>query len=419
MLFGEADHALEGTQAVDAALGEERFGPGAGVRTNQPAALEPILGAALHAAAFVGVDVRIGRGKAARFRPGVQRDHLLAMIEDTHDPGLAADPHLAAEMLRWHRVVSLVELDVTVPVHLAPGLGEAGEERRGQRQEGRPLALEHRAHLLAHRAVDPGAGDAPLPIGEEEVLLGERGERASAQRVVLGVFYARLDLALVFRSRGLGRHDDGVVVPGEVRHLGVKVRIEPVRVEDRGLQVVDDGGAGDATEVPERVLAASDERLGVLTPDDLAVALAGVAEHGAKQMRPAPLAVRLDPRALAEVDLHLLAGRTLEAAERQRERGARPAHEAFDRLVAASEAVLGAEILMDPLRGEAALQRCRDQLPVRLAPARRPRRKPGGRVAGGFCRRRVTLHRLTVHRQLAGNPPLRPAPLRQCNDRLL
>ena len=139
VLLGEADQALQRTQAVDAAPGEERLGLGAGERTDQPAALEPIMGAALHAAAFVGVDVRVACGKAAGFRPGVQRDHFLTMIEDAHDPGLAADPHLAAEILRRHRVVSLVELDVTVAVHLAPGLGEAREERRGQGRERRPL----------------------------------------------------------------------------------------------------------------------------------------------------------------------------------------------------------------------------------------------------------------------------------------
>src|SRR5690606_20188628 len=201
--------ALQGTQAVDAALGEERFGPGAGVRTNQPAALEPILGAALHAAAFVGMDVCVGRGEAAGFRSGVQCDHLLAMIEDADDPGLAADPDLATEILRWDRVVSLVELDVTVAVHLAPRLGEAGKDGRRQRPERRPLALEHRAHLLAHRAVYPRVGDTTLPVGQEEVLLAQRTKRASAQRVVLGVFYPGLDLALVFRSRWLGRDDDG------------------------------------------------------------------------------------------------------------------------------------------------------------------------------------------------------------------
>jgi hypothetical protein len=46
-------------------------------------------------------------------------------------------------------------------------------------------------------------------------------------------------------------------------------------------------------------------------------ALARMAEHGAKQMRPPSLAVRFDLGALAEVDLQFLAGGTLHPTGRQ------------------------------------------------------------------------------------------------------
>jgi hypothetical protein len=66
----------------------------------------------------------------------------------------------------------------------------------------------------------------------------------------------------------------------------------------------------------------------------------------------------------------------------------RPAHDAFDRLLAAGEAVLGDELLMDPARSQPAHERCRNQLPVRQEPARWPRLEPGGWDRGGFWRLR-------------------------------
>ena len=85
MLLGQADQTLQGTQPVDTAISEEAFGPGRRVRPDRAAAIQPILRAALHAAAFVRVDVGIGGGEAAALDPGVSGDHLLAVIEDADD----------------------------------------------------------------------------------------------------------------------------------------------------------------------------------------------------------------------------------------------------------------------------------------------------------------------------------------------
>jgi len=64
---------------------------------------------------------------------------------------------------------------------------------------------------------------------------------------------------------------------------------------DRGLQIIGHDRACDAAEEAEGVFQTADKRLGVLPPDDLAVtlALARVAQHRAKQMRPAAFARRL------------------------------------------------------------------------------------------------------------------------------
>jgi hypothetical protein len=60
----------------------------------------------------------------------VQRDHLLAVIQDSADMRFAAHPDLAVESPRRDRVVFRVELDVAVAAHPAPRLGEAGEENQ-------------------------------------------------------------------------------------------------------------------------------------------------------------------------------------------------------------------------------------------------------------------------------------------------
>lgn len=102
--------------------------------------------------------------------------------------------------------------------------------------------------------------------------------------------------------------------------MGLRVRFEPVGVEHRDLAVVDDHGGGDPAKILEGVFDAANERLGVLPPHDLAVGLARVAEHGAKQVRSAALAGLVDDgRTLPEVDLHLFAGLSLHATERQRQ----------------------------------------------------------------------------------------------------
>ncbi len=195
--------------------------------------------------------------------------------------------------------------------------------------------------------------------------------------------------------------------------------------------------------MPEGVLAAADEGLGVLPPHGLAVALARVTEDGPKQVGATAFAVRFDPGALTEVDLHLLARGALHPPERERGPRAESAHEAFDRLVAAGETVLATQVLVDPLRRQPALQPCGDECPVRLAPAGRTGHRaggrvagwfcqfrhrgpggrvrfagwfwfprPGGRVRGWFCHRRVPLHGLAIHAQLTRDPSLGPATLR-------
>ena len=164
------------------------------------------------------------------------------------------------------------------------------------RSAGRSAREKALQDLLAHRAMDPGVGDRTLPKLEELVLLAEAGKLPALQRVVLDVLDAVLDLALVARHPGPGRQDDRAVMAGEVRELGVDLRIEPIGLDDAGLQVIDHGPQRDPAKVPEGVLQAAQKRLGVLAPDHLRVAFPGMAQDAAKQVRPAPAVVLDAPR---------------------------------------------------------------------------------------------------------------------------
>lgn len=198
---------------------------------------------------------------------------------------------------------------MAVAVHLASRFGEAGKQRLGQRRQRRALRREERAHLLARRAMD--ARVLTQRSHSTRKRLGQRGEGAAFERVALSVYYAGPRSCPCARAAPAASAARWCRMLREVRHLRVDGGGKPVGVEEGGLQVVDDGHTGDTAEVPKRVLARANERLGVLPPHDLAVALARVAENGAKQMGPAPLAAFFDPGALVEVDLHLLGCRAI------------------------------------------------------------------------------------------------------------
>jgi hypothetical protein len=134
--------------------------------------------------------------------------------------------------------------------------------------------------------------------------------------------------------------------------LRVEIRIEPVGLGDGGLQVVNHQRLGRAAEVLEGVLQATQEVVGRLAIDRLAVRLPRVAQHDPEQMGPSPLAFRCDHRrGGAKVNLGLGAGLTLHPSEWQRRGLLESPTEALDAVVAAAEATLGLQILPDALIG--------------------------------------------------------------------
>src|SRR5512136_2026409 len=100
------------------------------------------------------------------------------------------------------------------------------------------LFLEEHVDLLAGRAVNPGIGEAGLPVEQMLVLLGETAEGVALQGVALDVVYPLFDLPLVPRHSGLGGQDHRAVVLTERFDLWMYVRIIPVRLLDGRLEVV-------------------------------------------------------------------------------------------------------------------------------------------------------------------------------------
>lgn len=63
---------------------------------NQPAPVQPVLGAALDPAAFVGMQMGVVRSETARLDAGMPGNGLAPMVEDADHTRLAPDPNLAA-----------------------------------------------------------------------------------------------------------------------------------------------------------------------------------------------------------------------------------------------------------------------------------------------------------------------------------
>ena len=193
------------------------------------------------------------------------------------------------------------------------------------------------------------------------------------------VFYPRLDLAFVARHVRFGRQYDGLIMLGESDDLGIELRIKPIGLGDGRPQIIDHTGVGNPAEITESVLQAANEIFRRLPPDHFAVSLAGVAEHDAEEMRPAPLAVFDDPGPLPKIDLDFMTWRTFHPAKRQRQTRSQTAHKALHRLVAAAKLMVGHQVLVNPLRREPLFQSLGNLLRPSLASALSARHRPGGR----------------------------------------
>ena len=135
------------------------------------------------------------------------------------------------------------------------------------------------------------------------------------------------------------------------RQLRVELRIVPVRMQHRRLQIVRDRADGHPAEVAERVFQTPQEGLRLLIKSRLAVALARAAQHGAKDVR-TPASARFidDPRAGPKIHLQLLARGKFHPPEWHRRLQLQSANKALHRLVAAGKTAVANQVLVDPFR---------------------------------------------------------------------
>ena len=99
------------------------------------------------------------RAEAARLVLDVDGDRLHPLVEDPHQPGVPAHPDLAGQVLRRHRVVGLLDLDVAVAMHRAAASWKHGKRSGGSGCKCGPLDLgEVLADLAARRAVQARVG---------------------------------------------------------------------------------------------------------------------------------------------------------------------------------------------------------------------------------------------------------------------
>ena len=205
-------------------------------------------------------------------------------------------------------------------------------------------------------------GDVSVPIGPGAVCLLIVGEAVAAQEALAHVGDVGLDLALGLRPVGAAEADAKAVVVGRGERLGMQAPLALKALGSdvgahHGLRAVIEQLGRDAAEVGKGGAVTGPEGHEVKRAHETAEGVARVAEHHVEAVEG-----QLEPRArpdrllVGPVDLGLVAGRGLKAAL---ELGVRPRARALDvaahRLVAAAEAVVAHEVLVDPRRLQARL----------------------------------------------------------------
>ena len=380
----QGSQAYQHPQSRHAAELEHRLAPSRRVRPDHRRLTQQPFGSALDLRELPRVNVVVVGAGPARFLLHVHRNHRHLLIEDPHQVPVPTRPHPTAHVFRRNRVICLGHLHVPVAVDAALGFAERRKSSSRQRQQRRRFdLLEDLTHLLTRRAVNPRVRHAGLPRQQVTVRRRQSPEPPALQRVVLDVGDPPLDLPLVTWRVRLGRQHHRAVVLAERLHLRVQLRIEPVRILHRRLQVVDHQRLRYATEVPKRVLQRREECVRRLAEHVLAIALPRMAQHDPEDVRPPPPTLCWhDRRPRAKINLRLGARLAFHPPERQRSGPSQPTNVPLDTVVAAAEPVLGHQVLPDPNPAETTSQLDLDDLPERLARTRWTGPGPEGRVGG-------------------------------------
>ena len=254
----------------------------------------------------------------------------------------------AADPARRGAVVGGFDLDTAVQVYGA--LAELIEAERldGQLDQGRLLLGKHGRHLALGGAVNARVGPVLFPAVEIGLGFCEAFETQAFQRSVLGVADAALDLAFsiwISHPAGQGHR---AVMGQQVAVQRVERRIIDIGPEDALAEVVEDHCAGDAAQAAKGAFVefGPDVRAGVKGEQPYGLAAPAQGEHKHPRAAVAAAVWIADHRPAAVVDLGLLTGgRDDDGAGLAGRAAAQLADEAFDALVASTEAVIVDQIL--------------------------------------------------------------------------
>jgi hypothetical protein len=199
---------------------------------------------------------RIG-AEASRLESAVNGDLLHPSIVYVNEPAVVSHPDPETRIFRRHGIIGLVHFHMAVPMDRTLTFPEERKIARRKRREHRTLLVEETTNLLTGRSVNPLIGNVFFPPGQIRILGRQIVERSGLQAVVLHVADLTLDLALVPGRIRTGRKDHRAVVFAKRRQLGIELRIVPVRMNHRRLEIVHHDRPGNTPERSKRIFKAT------------------------------------------------------------------------------------------------------------------------------------------------------------------
>src|SRR5579883_680053 len=357
------------------------------------------------------------------YRIGVA-SNLVGAQEDANLLGGDLDPHRLTDQTPRDAVGVSVDLNAGVGLHPP---GELTDRHKGgaavDRLKGSGfLADEPLDRPLAGGAMDTQIGDRAHPLAQVRLERVPGGKGASGDRVPLDVPHAVLVLALracSVRRTGSGpkapmaSEGEELAVEGDGAGLRVVVRHERSSVIEQDLR-------GNPAKVPERCLDTRHPAALSLVQERRDEAAARVPEGRHEQIHLRTLIADRDAH-LAEVDLQLLAGRSLKTHRRlgdRRELAPVARHRSFHGAQAHLDPVLAPELLAHDIRIASVLQKSITEPALKSHQLPSPRAL---RIWRPAALAQVPLHGVTATAKLLGNalrPPSQRLQSQHCRHRL-
>jgi hypothetical protein len=180
---------------------------------------------------------------------------------------------------------------------------------KGQGQAVGFVGGEESDGLFSGLGMDADVGDGFHPDSRLAVEIDKAVEVQSIEEVAFDVAAAVFDAAFFVRGADVAGFDGKAIMSGEIGILGMRDRgAVSGMIEDGGLAVIDDDGAGDGAEVFEGIFLCGKEVFERLFEGELDVEHAAVAEDHDEGIEAALEVAERDGATSGEVDLGGLAG---------------------------------------------------------------------------------------------------------------